>query len=180
VSVLIVVDMQQVVARDTLWNLPGVRDLLPVIEKLADAFGDDVAYSRHVPARDGGRGTWKQFYENWRELDEDPSNWDLMPELAGRPGLHVSKSVYSVFGAPELRAELERDEPRELVLCGVETDCCVLATALEAIDHGVPVTVVEDAVASPSAAGHEGALALFRRLDDDQVKVTTAARLLAR
>jgi hypothetical protein len=35
-------------------------------------------------------------------------------------------------------------------------------------------------VASPSPAGHEGALALFRRLDDDQVKVTTAARLLAR
>jgi nicotinamidase-related amidase len=99
-----------------------------------------------------------------------------MPELAGRPGLHAAKSTYSVFGAPELRAELDRDE---LVLCGVETDCCVLATALEAIDHGVSVTVVEDAVASPSPAGHEGALALFRRLDNDQVKVTTAARLLA-
>ena len=101
-----------------------------------------------------------------------------MPELAGRPGIHAAKSTYSVFGAPELRAALDRDD--ELVLCGVETDCCVLATALEAIDHGVPVTVVEDAVASPSPAGHEGALALFRRLDDDQVKVTTAARLLAR
>jgi nicotinamidase-related amidase len=177
VSVLIVVDMQQVAARDTLWNLPGVRDLLPVIETLADAFSDDVAYSRHVPPADGGHGAWKRFYENWSELDEDPSNWDLMPELAGRPGLHAAKSTYSVFGAPELRAELDRDE---LVLCGVETDCCVLATALEAIDHGVPVTVVEDAVASPSRAGHEGALALFRRLDDDQVKITTAARLLAR
>ena len=29
VSLLIVVDMQEVVARDTLWHLPGVRDLLP-------------------------------------------------------------------------------------------------------------------------------------------------------
>jgi nicotinamidase-related amidase len=180
VSLLIVVDMQQVVARDTLWNLPGVRDLLPVIGELADAFGDDVAYSRHVPPADGGRGTWKRFYENWSELDADPSNWDLMPELAGRPGLHVAKSVYSVFGAPELRAELERDEPRELVFCGVETDCCVLASVLDAIDHGVPVTVVEDAVASPDPIGHEGALALCRRLDDDQVRVTTAAALLAR
>jgi nicotinamidase-related amidase len=167
VSLLIVIDMQQVVARDTLWHLPGVRDLLPTIIQLADAFGDDVAYSRHVPPADGGHGAWKRFYENWKELDEDPSNWDLMPELAGRPGIHAAKSTYSVFGAPELRAELERDE-------------LVLATALEAIDHGVPVTVVEDAVASPSAAGHDGALALFRRLDDDQVKVTTAARLLAR
>ena len=177
-SLLIVVDMQQVVARDTLWNLPGVRDLLPTIIELVDAFGDDVAYSRHVPPADGGHGAWKRFYENWKELDEDPSNWDLMPELAGRPGIHAAKSTYSVFGAPELRAVLDRGD--ELVLCGVETDCCVLATALEAIDHGVPVTVVEDAVASPSPAGHEGALALFRRLDDDQVKVTTAARLLAR
>ena len=175
-SLLIVVDMQQVVARDTLWHLPGVRDLLPAIIELTEAF-EDVAYSRHVPPADGGHGAWKRFYENWKELDEDPSNWDLMPELAGRPGLHAAKSTYSVFGAPELRAELDRDE---LVLCGVETDCCVLATALEAIDHGVPVTVVEDAVASPSAAGHEGALALFRRLDDDQVRVTSAAQLLAR
>jgi nicotinamidase-related amidase len=176
VSLLIVVDMQQVVARDTLWHLPGVRDLLPAIIALTEAF-EDVAYSRHVPPADGGHGAWKRFYENWKELDEDPTNWDLMPELADRPGLHAAKSTYSVFGAPELRAELDRDE---LVLCGVETDCCVLATALEAIDHGVPVTVVEDAVASPSAAGHEGALALFRRLDDDQIKVTTADRLLAR
>ena len=56
----------------------------------------------------------------------------------------------------------------------------MLASVLVAIDHGVPVTVVEDAAASPSAAGHEGALALCRRLDDDQVRVTTAARLLAR
>ena len=177
-SLLIVVDMQEVVARDTLWHLPGVRDLLPTITQLTDAFGDDVAYSRHVPAPDGGHGTWKRFYENWKALDEDPSNWDLMPELAGRSGIHAAKSTYSVFGAPELRAQLDRDD--ELILCGVETDCCVLATALEAIDHGVPVTVVEDAVASPSPTGHEGALALFRRLDDDQVKVTTAARLLAR
>ena len=176
-SLLIVVDMQQVVARDTLWHLPGVRDLLPTIIELADAFGDDVAYSRHVPPADGGHGAWKRFYENWKELDEDPSNWDLMPELAGRPGIHAAKSTYSVFGAPELRAELERDE---LVLCGVETDCCVLATALEAIDHGVPVTVVTFNSASRDFAGHEGALALFRRLDDDQVRVTTAARLLAR
>ena len=177
-SLLIVVDMQEVVARDTLWHLPGVRDLLPTITQLADAFGDDVAYSRHVPPADGGHGAWKRFYENWKALDEDPSNWDLMPELAGRPGIHAAKSTYSVFGAPELRAQLDRDD--ELVLCGVETDCCVLATSLEAIDRGVPVTVVEDAVASPSPAGHEGALALFRRLDDDQVKVTTAAQLLAR
>ena len=155
-----------------------MRDLLPTIIELADAFGDDVAYSRHVPPADGGHGAWKRFYENWKELDEDPTNWDLMPELAGRPGIHVAKSTYSVLR--RARAARRARSRGELVLCGVETDCCVLATALEAIDHGVPVTVVEDAVASPSAAGHEGALALFRRLDDDQVKVTTAARLLAR
>ena len=55
-SLLIVVDMQRVVAEDTAWKLPGVRDLLPTITALADAFGPDVAYSRHVPPADGGRG----------------------------------------------------------------------------------------------------------------------------
>jgi nicotinamidase-related amidase len=176
-EILIVVDMQRVVAEDTPWRIDGARDLLPAITALADAYAQSVVFTRHVPPADGGSGTWRRFYDAWRDLSADPSIWELMPELERREGLHVSKSVYSAFGSKELRDELDRREAPELVLCGVETDCCVLGTVLEAVDRGIKVTVVEDAVTSPSPAGHEGALALCRRIDL-QVDVVSAAELL--
>jgi nicotinamidase-related amidase len=177
-EVLIVVDMQRVVAEDTPWRIAGVQDLLPVVTALADAFGSSTIFTRHVPPVDGGKGTWRRFYEAWGELSRDPSIWDLMPALEAREGVHATKSVYSCFGAQAVRDELDRREAPALVLCGVETDCCVLATALEAVDRGIPVSVVEDAVLSPSRAGHEGALALCRRLPE-QVAVVTSEELLA-
>lgn len=174
---LIVVDMQRVVAEDTPWRIDGVRELLPAITVLAEAFETSAVFTRHVPPADGGTGTWRRFYEVWSDLESDPSSWDLMPELAGCRGLHATKSVYSCFGAPALRAELDRREAPELVFCGVETDCCVMASVLEAVDLGIPVTVVEDAVRSPSRAGHDGALALCRRLGE-QVAVATTDQVL--
>lgn len=177
-ELLIVVDMQRVVAEDTPWRIDGVRDLLPAVTALADAFGPSTVFTRHVPPADGGTGTWRRFYAAWSDLSRDPSLWESLPELADRPGLHTTKSVYSAFGSRELRDALDRRDAPALVVCGVETDCCVLATVLEAVDRGIPATVIEDAVLSPSRAGHDGALALCRRLDQ-QVSVVTVADALA-
>jgi nicotinamidase-related amidase len=177
-ELLVIVDMQRVVVDDTPWRFDGVRDLLPALTALAEAFAPDVVLTRHVPPADGGPGTWRRFYDVWSDLDREPSVWDLVPALETLDGVRAEKSVYSALGAPALRAELDRRDDTELVLCGVETDCCVLATVLQAVDEGIAVTVVEDAVASPSRAGHEGALALCRRLPE-QVRVTTTDELLA-
>jgi len=49
-----------------------------------------------------------------------------------------------------------------LVLSGVTTDCCVLTTALAAVDAGVYVQVVEDACAGADAESHQKALDLMR------------------
>lgn len=177
-DLLVIVDMQRVVVEDTPWRFAGVRELLPAIEQLAAAYAPAVVLTRHVPPADGGAGTWRRFYDVWSDLDRDPSLWELIPEVDALPGVRAAKSVYSALAAPELRAELARREEPRLVLCGVETDCCVLATALQAVDEGIPVVVVEDAVASPSPTGHDGALALCRRLPE-QVTVTRTAELLA-
>lgn len=177
-ELLIVVDMQRVVAENTPWRIDGVRELLPAIEALVDAYSPSVIYTRFVLPAGGRTGTWQRFSESWSDLSRDSSLWELLPELSERHGVEALKSVYSCFGAPEVRDALNRLDPPELVLCGVETDCCVLATVFEAVDRGIPVTVVEDAVLSPSRTGHDGALALCRRLPE-QVRVVPTAELLA-
>jgi nicotinamidase-related amidase len=61
----------------------------------------------------------------------------------------------------------------DLVLCGLSTDCCVLATALAAIDAGARVRVVADACAAEPAL-HDAALAILRRRTP-QLTLTTVA-----
>jgi nicotinamidase-related amidase len=59
--------------------------------------------------------------------------------------------------------------PPTLVLCGVSTDCCVLATALAAIDAGLRVRVVRDACA---ATNHDRSLTVMKFFEP-QITVTT-------
>lgn len=54
------------------------------------------------------------------------------------------------------------DEVSEIYLAGVSTDCCVLSTALEAVDDGIKVYVIEDACAGSSKSAHNNALNIMR------------------
>ena len=75
------------------------------------------------------------------------------PELdAGRIRQVVSKATtreaeaYSGFQGTELQAHLARQGIRRIFVCGLATDYCVKATALDGRKAGLDVVVVEDAV----------------------------------
>ena len=60
----------------------------------------------------------------------------------------------------EVRAHLGGGEA---VLCGVSTDCCVLMTALAAVDDGVPIRVIADACAAKTRHAHDAGAVGERR-----------------
>jgi nicotinamidase-related amidase len=104
----------------------------------------------------------------------------LLPPLRRfTPPAHViDKWVHSAFEAPEFQPLLDRLAPSVLIFSGVETDVCVLATALTAIDRGYRTILVTDAITSSSAAGHDASLeAVFPRFDM-QVETTSTDDLL--
>jgi nicotinamidase-related amidase len=86
----------------------------------------------------------------------------------------VEKPTFSKWG-PELQALAGGS--RTLVLCGVSTDCCLLATALAAVDDGMYVHVVSDAAKGATAEAHERVLALVASFAP-QARVTTVAKEL--
>ena len=71
----------------------------------------------------------------------------------------VSSHTFSKW-VPELLALLGPHPT--IVLCGVSTDCCVLATALAAVDAGAHVRVVADACTAKTPELHESALQMMR------------------
>ena len=154
---LMVIDMQPGFGhRDSPWCTPGYDACAERILALAQGFGMRALFTRFVPPAEPS-GAWRPYYEQWSfALDPDRSwLWDLDPRFAGRP----SVAGHRFAKWREARALVPRDAT--LVICGVATDCCVLGTAVEAVDDGRHVRLVTDACAAGTPALHEAAIAVM-------------------
>jgi len=60
---------------------------------------------------------------------------------------------------------------------GAETDVCVLATVLGAVDLGLRVIIVQDALCSSSDAGHDALMTMYRTRFNAQIDLVSAGEL---
>jgi nicotinamidase-related amidase len=107
---------------------------------------------------------------------------ELMPPLAALcpPAAVIDKTRYSGFAEPKLLAHLREREADALIISGSETDVCVLATVLSAVDLGYRVIVVRDAVCSSSDEGHDMLLRLYHTRFSEQIETADAETILSR
>ena len=96
------------------------------------------------------------------------------------PATTINKTRYSAFAEPQLLQHLQAREADGLIVTGSETDVCVLATVLGAVDLGYRVIVVRDAVCSSSDKGHDALMTLYHRRYTEQIEVTDAATIMER
>ena len=105
-----------------------------------------------------------------------------MPPLARLvpPATVIDKTRYSAFIGPDLLAHLQRSRADGLIITGSETDVCVLATVLGAVDLGYRVIVVRDAICSSSDEGHDALLRVYHRRYSEQIETADAEEVLRR
>jgi nicotinamidase-related amidase len=150
------------------------REALVLIDLQRDYFADDEL----ARCRDDLVTTCNQLVSAARQTkvpvievrtvhDPDGSTWtttmredDQGVVLAGSPGAEplnglkaagatiVVKTRDSAFFATDLLHVLRRENVNHVVLCGVSTESCVLATAIDAFAHDLAVTLVSDGTAS--------------------------------
>jgi nicotinamidase-related amidase len=87
------------------------------------------------------------------------------------PAAVIDKPGYSAFFASPLQSFLAKKEISSLIVSGSETDVCVLATVLDAVDHGYRAVVVEDGLCSSSDQGHDALMTLYRTRLTDQTEL---------
>jgi nicotinamidase-related amidase len=105
-----------------------------------------------------------------------PELLELMPLLAALcpPATIIDKTRCSAFAEPELITHLRRREADTLIVSRSETDVCVLATVLDAVDIRYRVIVVRDAICSSPDEGHEMLMRLYHTRYTEQIETSDA------
>jgi len=144
-------------------NYADLRSVGKAVERAADllkaarAAGLTVAHSRS-----------HRYGASIRDdLIGDPG-YELCDQCRALPGeIVVDKWTFGAFASTDLERQLRRRGVRRILLCGVLTNVCVMATAVQAADRFFRVCLVEGACAAFDESWHAKALDL---LNEPQVR----------
>jgi nicotinamidase-related amidase len=186
-SVHLCVDMQRLFSAGGPWPTPWMEKVLPVVVALARRHPERTIFTRFIPPERPEQmpGMWRRYYARWRVATREVLPLELlqlMPPLAALcpPATIIDKTRYSAFAEPDLITHLQRREADTLIVSGSETDVCVLATVLHAVDIGYRVIVVRDAICSSSDEGHEMLMRLYHTRYTEQIETADAETILGR
>jgi nicotinamidase-related amidase len=156
--VLVVVDVQNgFITEHSKAVVPVIVD---VVHRWQAAQGD-VVFSRY---RNYAGSPFERLM-GWTKMIDGPEI-DLVAELSPYAGPQtpvLDKYLYSLF-TPEATHLIDQRGWTDLYLCGIDTDMCVLKTAVDAFERDLTPWVLEDACAShvdPEA--HRAGLLIARR-----------------
>jgi nicotinamidase/pyrazinamidase len=192
-TALIVVDVQNDFAdpKGSLW-VEGGSDVVPVINAEIDdilAAGGRVFYTQdwHPPvtphfAKDGGiwpvhcvAGTWgAELHPDLRVVG--PVVRKGVGGEDGYSGFTVRHPESGETSPTDLAGLLKAADVSHVLVAGLATDYCVLATALDALTHGYPTTVLAAGVRAVELQPGDGARAMaeLREAGVQVVEGTTA------
>lgn len=180
------IDMQNLLGPESPWHAPWAVEVLPKVTRIAEAHASRTIFTRFVPPADPETlpGTWRRYYARWDRLTArkiDPALIELLPPLRALvpPAAVIDKPVYSPFTGRRLKALLRARSIETLVVTGAETDICVLATVLAAVDLGYRVVVVEDAICGSADSTHDALLTFYRDRLSLQVELAGTEAVLA-
>jgi nicotinamidase-related amidase len=172
-TALVVVDVQNGFVNDM------SRSVVPVIADLVErwsAAGRPVVFTRYL----NEPGSLFEHLFQWTKLTHSPET-DIVPELAAaaEKATVIDKKGYTLFNE-QGRTLVEQAGWTELVFCGIDTEICVLKSAVDAFEAGITPWILSDASASHSGVGGHDAGILIGRRFIGTGQIITVADLIER
>jgi len=186
-AVHLCVDMQRIFASGGVWETPWMKRVLPAIIGITAQHPERTIFTRFITPYSAEEtwGRWKLYFERWKIATRQSiggMQLDLVPELARfvPPATIIDKPAYSAFFRSPLATLLQEKGVGTVVVTGAETDVCVLSTVLDAVDIGLRVILVDDALCSSSDEGHDALLNLYHRRFSEQIETASAEEILSK
>ena len=86
---------------------------------------------------------------------------EIQQQLADKT-ICIEKTCFACSGSSDFTSRLSKQRRPQIILTGIETHICVLQTAIQLVEEGFQVYIVEDAVCSRSKHNNKNALARLR------------------
>jgi nicotinamidase-related amidase len=160
--------------------------VLPCVHEIVERHPEQTVFTRFITAEHAGDGpgAWSRYWTKWAEMTRDqldPALLGLIPELARfcPPAQVIDKRVNSPWRTPELPQTLQSRQCDTVIVTGGETDVCVLATVLGAVDRGYRAIVVTDALCSSADETHDAVLTVYASRYGQQIETVTTAEILS-
>lgn len=163
-NVLVVIDLQVGFINDkTIKVANNIRDLL-----------DSGEYSAVIATKFTNMpGSSFESFLSWKGMLEEEEK-ELLPFVEGYADCVISKCSYSCVNTNFVQSLVAfcGSLPDEVTLVGVDTDACVLATAIDLFEMGIKPIIIEDCVGSSGGDEcHEaGMLILKRSIGKEQIR----------
>lgn len=174
-AALVIVDAQNGFVSD------HSKHVIPVIADLVSqwqANGGDTIFTRYS----NYPGSPFERLLSYTELRTTPDT-DIVDELlsyANRATSIIDKTIYSLFN--DAGSAVVRDHGwTDLYICGIDTECCVLKTAVDAFERNLTPWVIVDACASHSGleSHNAGLLVATNLIGSGQLIQTTDMPILS-
>lgn len=179
------VDMQNLFDEGGPWATPWMKRVLPNVQRLVERDPRRTVFTRFIPPQRAADapGRWRQYYQRWRQCTREnlaPEMIELLPALSryAPPAAVIDKPFYSPFYQSPLDRLLGDRSIDTLVISGAETDVCVLAAVMDAVDRGYRVVLPQDAICSSSDATHDALVTLYHRRYGQQIEIATTQAIL--
>ena len=150
-SLLLVIDLQEAFIND------NTKIIVEKIRKLVDDNKyDKVVFTRFL---NNYESIWSKKL-NYNECITEESRKIV---IETKDNLIIDKNTYSVL-TDELKEFILENDITDIYLCGIDTECCVLKSALDLFENGYNVYVLKDFCAcTHGLVEHNNAIEILKR-----------------
>jgi nicotinamidase-related amidase len=179
--------MQEMFRTRSDWAFAAFHGPLPAICAICELAPRRTIFTRFIPPQQSreAAGAWREFYEQWpgmirAELGEGKLQIarELLIFVKQGAGL-FDKQTYSPWHGGQLQDFLSAHKSDTVILTGIETEMCVLATLLGAIDAGLRTILCTDGIESSAKPCHDAMMEVLQSRYGAQLEFASSAEFTA-
>ena len=178
-DLFLLVDFQNAYLPDNVWACPTIYTSMTNTIKILNApeAPDYLMTKFMAPSNPSGR--WVQYNSAYASINASSYLCDIPSQLKpfATEGKVIEKSTYSSLDSSEVLAALEGK--KTVVLAGVEAECCILATMMDAIDLGYKVIYLYDCISGKSSGNENMIKQLAKSFSSIHTEVMSCNEYLA-
>ena len=183
-DLILVIDMQNVYLPAQPWGCSSFSRSCDNIKKIINIcenkkHTDKIYFTKFIHNPEA-TGTWAEYNIQNKEINNNAWMSEIVDELKGCASKYpvLTKSTYSSMSNNILREETK--SAYNIVITGVVSECCILATCFEAIDMGLHIIYLKDACSGANEENEQAAIKILESMSPVHVTIMTTDEYIER